>query len=144
MTTSKYDNRFQFHADERDWDWHRLKAQGMSESNLDPDAISSAGAMGLMQFMPKTWRWIWRDILKWTGPIPSPFEPEASIEAGAVYMGILLLKYWGNWRMAWAAYNWGPGNLSKVLQANFEDWEARIPAATRAYLDDIERHLSQL
>lgn len=100
-------------------DWRLLKAQGIQESQLDPNAISPAGAEGLMQFMPQAWE-------KWSkksGFINSqPQEPEAAIYTAALYMRWLLAE-WSSPRpemdrhcLALASYNAGIGNILKAQE----------------------------
>ncbi|MEZ5404459.1 MAG: lytic transglycosylase domain-containing protein [Bryobacteraceae bacterium] len=69
------------------------------ESAFDPCAVSTKGALGLMQLMPATATWLGVD---------DPFDPVQSIEAGARYLGQLLGRYGGDWRRALGAYNAGP------------------------------------
>ncbi|WP_085592176.1 transglycosylase SLT domain-containing protein [Thalassospira sp. MCCC 1A01428] len=96
-------------------DWRLLKAQCYQESRLIPDAVSPAGAMGLCQFMPATWRGIIRQ-----GKLPpdaSAFAPRLSIEAAGFYMGKLRAEWssprpeWDRHSLALASYNAGLGHL---------------------------------
>lgn len=74
------------------------------ESNFNPNVVSSAGAMGLMQLMPAN--------VKEQG-VKDPFSPEESIEAGVKELSGYLKKYDGDLVLALAAYNAGPGNVKK-------------------------------
>ncbi|HXJ78035.1 MAG TPA: transglycosylase SLT domain-containing protein [Candidatus Methylomirabilis sp.] len=90
-----------------------LAAQGYQESQLDQNARSRVGAIGIMQLMPGTGEQMKVGDIKIT---------EANIHAGAKYMDKLMSQYFadanfseGNRPLfAFAAYNAGPGNVAKV------------------------------
>lgn len=84
---------------------------------------SSAGAMGLMQLMPSTYR----DMRADHGLGPDPYAPRDNIFAGAAYLHWLNTRY--GYPALFAAYNDGPGNLAaRMLDAGL------LPAETRSYL----------
>lgn len=81
-----------------------LRAIGKAESGFDADAVSSAGAMGVMQLMPAT--------AKSLG-VENAFDARSNIMGGAKYIAEKLKQYNGNIELALAAYNAGSGNVAK-------------------------------
>lgn len=90
-------------------DWRLLRAQCYQESRLDPYAVSPAGAQGLCQFMPGTWRDVGLDA--------GPFNPIANARAAALYVRRLRRSWYSprpeydRHSLALASYNAGLGNL---------------------------------
>ena len=100
------------------WIWAVMRA----ESAGDPRAISSAGAMGLMQVMPRTWA----ELRVRYALGRDPFDPRDNIMAGAAYMREMLDRFGAPGFLA--AYNAGP--------ARYADYVARgrpLPRETIAY-----------
>ncbi|QDL93181.1 lytic transglycosylase domain-containing protein [Paroceanicella profunda] len=95
-----------------------------AESAGDLRAVSSAGAMGLMQVMPDTWAGL--RIRHGLGR--DPFEPRDNILAGTAYLREMWDRY-GNVAAMLAAYNAGPARYEDYLLA-----DRPLPAETRAYV----------
>lgn len=73
------------------------------ESAFRPDAVSPKGAIGVMQLMPETARWLGAD----------PHDVRENIEAGTRLLRQLLIRYGGDVVKALAAYNAGPGAVDR-------------------------------
>lgn len=102
------------------WIWAVMRV----ESNGDVRAVSTAGAMGLMQIMPGTWAGLRaRHRLG-----SNPFDVRNNIMAGAAYLRAMHDRY-GNVTAMLAAYNAGPGRYDEYLSRG-----RPLPAETRAYL----------
>jgi membrane-bound lytic murein transglycosylase MltF len=102
----KYGKRYNF-------DPLMLAAQGYQESTLDQNAKSHVGAVGVMQLMPATGAEL---------KVGDIHQAEPNIHAGAKYMDQLMTKYFQDAKFdeqnrtlfAFASYNAGPGNISKM------------------------------
>ena len=85
------------------------------ESGFRPDAVSRAGAVGLMQIMPETGAWI-AEKLRWQDYSEgSLFDPAVNIEAGSWYLAFLRNMFGNDLRIVCAAYNAGQGTVSRWL-----------------------------
>ena len=81
-----------------------LKAVAQAESGFDSQAVSSAGAMGIMQLMPATAESL---------GVEDPYDARQNITGGAKMLGYLLADYNGDVTLALAAYNAGSGAVRK-------------------------------
>lgn len=99
-----------------------------AESGFDPSVVSSAGAQGLAQLMPAT--------AKMLG-VSNPFDPAQNLDGGARYLAQMMRQFNGDARLALAAYNAGPGAVSR---------HGGVPPfqETRNYIDRILNRVRDL
>lgn len=102
--TERYDEIIEAASKEHNVPVPLLKALIKVESNFNRSAVSRAGAKGLTQIMPVTAREL---------GISNPFDPDESITGGARYLRKLLTRFDGKLPLALAAYNAGPGVVSR-------------------------------
>jgi soluble lytic murein transglycosylase-like protein len=100
-----------------------IEAVIAAESGGDPAAVSRAGAMGLMQLMPATWRALRRQL----GLGDDPFAVRDNVMAGGAYLSALLARFGAPGFLA--AYNAGPARYARVLAGR-----EPLPLETRGYL----------
>ena len=106
------------------------------ESAINPNAVSRAGAVGLWQFMPGTAAGIGMEI---NSLVDERRDPRKASEGAARYLKQLYNIY-GDWSLAIAAYNCGPGNVNKALKraggGKQDFWQIYnyLPAETRGYV----------
>ncbi|MCK5690094.1 lytic transglycosylase domain-containing protein, partial [Myxococcota bacterium] len=91
------------------------------ESGFRPDAVSASGALGLMQLMPQTATLLLRENKRRTKVSKEIIlNPETNAKLGTTYLGRMLRAFRGNVEYALAAYNAGPGSVTKWRQARGE------------------------
>lgn len=131
-----YAQMFQEVGQRYDLSWRMLAAQAYVESGFDSLALSSAGAMGLMQVLPETWR-EWAPVVE----ASDPFDSYSNVLVAAVYLDYLRTQYarrgYPDTEWMLVAYHWGPDRLNEFLDAG-NRWED-LPAARRQYAADILR-----
>ena len=111
-----------------------IKYLSMIESGLNPKIISYAGAGGLWQFMRATGR---EFGLRQDSYIDERFDPEKSTDAACRYLR-QLYSIFGDWEMALASYNCGPGNVKRAMRRSggntFWSIYNSLPKQTRGYV----------
>lgn len=112
-----------------------LKYLSIIESGLNPRAVSRARAVGLWQFMSGTGKYFG---LHTDWYVDDRMDPEKSTDAACRYLA-QLHRIFGNWELALAAYNSGPGTVRKaVRRSGYKKsfWEVypHLPRETRAYV----------
>lgn len=121
------------------------------ESAFDQDAVSSAGALGMMQLMPRTAKHVAGALgiafneKKLTG------DPQYNIRLGRAYLGELIDKYRGSYVLAIASYNAGPSRAREWMTTygdprsptvDVVDWVESIPfSETRNYVQRVLENL---
>lgn len=112
------------------------------ESGLDPQIKSRVGAMGLWQFMPATGKMYGMNV---NADVDDRMDPELSTDAAAKYLKSLY-RMFGDWDVAMAAYNCGPGNVRKAIRRSGGKktfWEIYnyLPKETRSYVPQVQAFL---
>jgi len=132
------------------FNWRWFKAQAIAESNLNPEIKSQAGALGLMQIMPRTYQ----EIKQSNPHFRKILEPEWNIAAGIYYDRQLYRK----WRepvpdqdrlmLSFASYNAGYVRIRRAFKraetkkGNLESWQQMrdfVPGETRHYVSKIKQ-----
>lgn len=130
-----------------DVEWALVHALVRQESRYDSEAISTAGARGLMQLMPATAK----EVAKKAGMSHQTnwllSKPGHNVALGTRYLNKLLVQYNGNYAMALAAYNAGPGRVNKWIgeigdprnpKVDLINWIEMIPIyETRNYVQRV-------
>lgn len=126
--------------------WTLIHAISRQESQFDRQATSRTGARGLMQLMPGTAR-------EQAGKLGLDYDPARlgdigyNVMLGSSFFDRMLTYYSGNYVLAVASYNAGPGNVNKFIRANGDprlpgvdvvEWIEAIPfAETRGYVQKV-------
>lgn len=113
-----------------------LKYLPVIESGLNPNAVSKHGAAGLWQFVVTTGKGLDMEV---SSLVDERRDPYVSSKKAAGYLKDLY-KYYGDWTLAIAAYNCGPGTVNKAMKRSGSEshdfWSLYyyLPAETRGYV----------
>lgn len=102
-------------------------AQIQAESGFNPNARSSAGALGIAQFMPATA----------AGMGVNPWDPQSALQGAARYDAASLRTYGGDYQKMLAAYNAGGGAVNAAVANYGTDWLNHMPTETQSYVRTI-------
>jgi soluble lytic murein transglycosylase-like protein len=94
------------------------------ESNFDVEAVSSAGARGLMQIMPATFKGVSKS--------KRMLDPIENVKAGITYISLLYSQGFKTPEKLLHAYNQGPGNALAVFRGEMD-----IPTETRVHIPKV-------
>lgn len=111
------------------------------ESNFQSNAVSSAGAVGLMQITPDTFTWLCERQHE-TLDQGMLYDPETNIRYGVYYLSYLYNEF-GLWNSVYAAYNAGPNRVREwAADTRYADENGALVAIpydeTRAYTEKVE------
>lgn len=117
------------------------------ESSYNPKAVSVTGALGLMQIMPSTGRFVAGKLGRENFEPRELLNPETNIRIGAWYIGYLARKFDQDIVLTIAGYNAGPGAVTKwaeTLPSEFDEFIESIPyAETRNYAKKVLKSYSE-
>lgn len=133
-STSQFDTLIQEASAKYGVDESLVKAVIQQESAFNHQAVSPAGAKGLMQLMDGTGRGF---------GVTNPFDPKQNVDAGTHFLSNLIQKYNGNEGVALAAYNAGPGRVDRLGIKNDQDLSNKLhqlPKETQAYVSQVLGH----
>lgn len=147
---SSYDNLFKDAAARTGWDWRLIAAQCYQESGFDPEAVSGAGARGLMQIMPTT-------AVNYGVNAAELFEAEKNVRTAGSHIAALNKNFLNirsnaeRIKFVLAAYNGGEGHIRDAMRlcekygGNASQWAdvrtyvLRLQQA-RYYRDPVVKH----
>jgi soluble lytic murein transglycosylase-like protein len=137
-TVMKYSARYQIGADLAGSIYDVALAEGIDpelgfrlvnvESEFNPHAVSSAGAVGLTQLMPATARFFQKDITR-----KGLYDPKTNLRIGFRYLRSLIREYKGDIRLALVVYNRGPATVASLPAQGLEPWNGYARLVTKGY-----------
>lgn len=111
----RYEQEIRAAAAEFSLDPAYVASVALAESSFDAQAVSSDGAIGLMQIMPSTGEWI-AGKLDEAFDVQNLYDPAVNLRYGCWYLRFLLDRYDGDMRTASTAYHQGQGRVDEWLQ----------------------------
>ncbi len=112
------------------------------ESKFNPEAVSSRGALGLMQVMPTTGAWAATNVSQ------QPFypgdlkDPNTNIHIGSWYLDYLITEFDGNKVAALASYNAGQGNVRKWI--NGSQWDGSLETVEDIPFSETKQYVEKV
>lgn len=120
-----------------------------AESNFHPDKLSAKGAVGLMQLMPATAQWIIEREGNDLSDMDRLYEPEINIKYGTWYVRSLQQQFVASRTsgedavaLVAAAYNAGPGNVSRWLQDDV--WDGSLSETNRIPFGETRHYIHRV
>jgi soluble lytic murein transglycosylase len=141
----RYEKEIAAVAKKYDVNPYLLAAVARTESGFNPEAASHDGAVGLMQLLPGTAKWV-TGLDSWKGPAnPALTDPQDSLELGACYLSYLMRTI-ANSTAALAAYNAGQGIVGDWMKAaggadSFGPEDIKYPE-TKEFVRRVEHYRS--
>lgn len=120
-------NAIEKYSKKYDMDKNLIIAVIKQESDFNPNCVSSAGAMGLMQLMPENCT---------EYGVSNPYNIEQNIDAGIRHLKDMIKIQKGDLMLGLASYNAGPGTLRKRNVTNVEGI-SKLPSETRNYVKKV-------
>ena len=113
----EYKERIEEYASRFEIDPYLVASVIWAESGYDPEAVSSRGAIGLMQIMPDTGEWIAQKLGEENFEVAKLTDPDVNIRYGCWYLSYLLERFPGQLENVIAGYNAGPNRVQEWLDS---------------------------
>lgn len=113
-----------------------------NESKFNDKAISSNGAMGLMQIMPATGRWISEQTKGALASEQMLLDPALNIKFGSWYLSELHTEFYGNEILMLAAYNAGRGNVQNWIKKY--NWDRNFSNITEIPFSETQIYIRRI
>lgn len=142
MYPIKYEEEIKYYTSEFGTNPYLVLSVIKVETSFNADKISSAGAMGLMQLMPNTANWIIEegDFSEFTEA--EIMEPDVNIALGSWYLSYIYERFDGNVYVTIAAYNAGPGNVTKWL--NDGVWDGTVENIDQIPIGETRHYIQRV